>query len=117
MLEINTHDPDFEIPFFDDYQAEAVALAIYPREVWDSYLPLQLASEAGEVAGKFGKAFRKDKEVDYEAVAYELGDLLWYVANLASELGYTMSEIATMNINKLKDRKDRGVLKGDGDNR
>lgn len=105
------------ILYFDEYQAEAVALGVYPQEEWKAYLPLQLASEAGEVAGKFGKAVRKGEDIDPHAVALELGDVLWYVANLAEMVGYDLSEIARMNIEKLESRKARGVLNGDGDNR
>jgi NTP pyrophosphatase (non-canonical NTP hydrolase) len=102
---------------FDDYQVEAVELGIYKPESWCVYLPLQLASEAGEVAGKFAKAVRKGEDIDPEALALELGDVLWYVANLADWLGYDLSEIAQMNIDKLTDRRKRNVIHGDGDNR
>lgn len=108
---------DERIDHLDDYQAHAIALGVYPQEEWKAYLPLQLASEAGEVAGKFGKAVRKGEDIDPHAVALELGDVLWYVANLAEMVGYDLSEIATMNIEKLEDRTKRGVLNGDGDNR
>lgn len=107
-----------------DYQADAVDTAVYPEEVAFSYLPLKLAGEAGEVAEKIGKLYRKHGVdapaaimFDREAIALELGDVLWYVANLADVLGYGLDDIAAMNLEKLKSRKERGVLIGDGDNR
>jgi NTP pyrophosphatase (non-canonical NTP hydrolase) len=101
----------------DDYQSQALSLAVYPPETALEYCLLQLASEAGEAAGKLGKALRKKAPVDKEALAYELGDTLWYVANAAEVLGYDLSMIAEMNIAKLQDRSIRGVIHGDGDNR
>jgi len=106
------------------YQEKALATAIFPKEVAFSYLPLKLAGEAGEVAEKFGKLFRKygpDIPVGIEDVhkelAKELGDVLWYVAVLGNQLGYSLEQIAEINIDKLSSRKDRGVLEGSGDNR
>jgi len=82
---------------------------------------LGLNQEAGEVAGKFKKALRDDDNFITTSrrrdIGYELGDVLWYVADLAGEIGYTLEEIATMNLNKLKDRERRGVLGGSGDGR
>lgn len=106
---------------FNEYQTAAAALAVYDREAWDVYLPLQLASEAGEVAGKFGKAIRKNVYVEdlykREELMKEIGDVLWYVANIANELGVTLEDVAEMNIHKLRDRVERNVIHGDGDNR
>ena len=81
---------------------------------------LGLASEAGEVAGKVSKVYRDDNGYTDGAVAaigYELGDLLWYVATTATYFGFSLSEIADMNITKLKSRKERGVIGGSGDHR
>ena len=50
-------------------------------------------------------------------IAKELGDVLWYVANLAEDIDYDLQQIAEINLNKLRSRKDRDVLKGSGDNR
>jgi NTP pyrophosphatase (non-canonical NTP hydrolase) len=102
---------------FDTYQTCAVNLAVFPEEEAENYLPMQLAAEAGEVAGKFAKALRKGVDVNPEDVAYELGDVLWYVANLAYEMGYSLETIAVMNINKLEDRAKRDVIHGEGDKR
>lgn len=101
----------------DQYQKDAVNLAIYPKETALEYCLLQLTSEAGEAAGKLGKALRKGTDLNKEDLALELGDVLWYIANTANEIGYDLSEIATMNIDKLIDRTNRNVINGDGDHR
>lgn len=85
------------------------------------YLTMGLASEAGEVAGKVKKALRDHNGViDQQrslAIADELGDVLWYIARLADELGWDLNQVARNNIAKLADRKERGVIRGDGDKR
>ena len=106
---------------FKKYQDIARTTAIYPHEYKIVYPALGLSGEAGEVAEKVKKSIR-DKEgmwapEDKSAVAKELGDVLWYIANLASDLGLDMQEIAEKNIEKLLSRKQRGVLGGSGDNR
>ena len=102
--------------WMNEYQKAAKKTAIYPT-VWSVVYPaMGLASEAGEVAGKVKKMMR-DGEHDRLAIAKELGDVLWYVAVLASDLGYTMEEVARMNQNKLTDRCVRGTLRGSGDER
>jgi NTP pyrophosphatase (non-canonical NTP hydrolase) len=102
----------------NEYQVDAVSLATYPKENGLVYTGLKLAGEAGEYADKLGKFYRGDyDELPGEALAYELGDTLWYIAACAQELGYTLREIADMNLRKLNSRKDRGVLQGDGENR
>jgi NTP pyrophosphatase (non-canonical NTP hydrolase) len=103
----------------DEYQAIAVSTAIYPRDTCEaafSYCALGLTGEAGEVAEKI-KKFLRDGVINDEEVAKEIGDVLWYCANLADELGFTLQEVAVMNANKLYNRKMRGVLQGNGDNR
>lgn len=91
-----------------EYMKRAVALAQYPDEVWDSYLPLQLCSEAGEVAAEFAKPQRKGADYSREKIGIELGDVLWYVANLADAFDYTLEELMETNIKKLENRY--GVL-------
>lgn len=108
---------EVDIKDFADYQRLTAETAVYPKERALEYLSTGLAAEVGEFCGKIAKTFRKDKELDKEAAAQELGDVLWFVAQSCQHLGYEMSQIATMNINKLLDRKERGVLKGDGDYR
>ena len=101
---------------FDGYQDLSESTAVYPKSVAIEYLSLGLVSEAGEVAGKVKKALR-DGTFDAEAVADELGDCLWYIAQMATELDFYLSDIAKHNLEKLKDRKERGVLGGNGDKR
>ncbi len=101
------------------YQNLAVALAIYPPENGLQYLALGVIDEAGEVAGKVKKYFRGDKDYETmkEEIVPELGDVLWYLANLAHYLDIDMEEVAQRNITKLTSRKERGTRKGDGDER
>ena len=85
------------------------------------YPALGLASEAGEVAGKIKKAIRDNNglvdKARKEDIKEELGDEMWYVAQLATDLGLTLDEIARANIEKLYSRLERGKIQGDGDNR
>lgn len=101
---------------FDDYQKAAAKTAIYQDAV---YPILGLASEAGEVAGKVKKYIRDggDYRVMHEELAKELGDVLWYVSAIAKDIGYDLSVIASMNLDKLSDRQSRGKIQGSGDNR
>lgn len=85
------------------------------------YPTLGLANEAGEVAGKIKKIFR-DKEgkigdAEREALKQELGDVLWYFAQICTELGLSMSDVAEANLKKLASRQQRGTLYGEGDTR
>lgn len=85
------------------------------------YPTLGLANEAGEVAGKVKKLFRdKGGEIsieDREELKYELGDVLWYLAQICTELDLTLEEVAEANIRKLFSRLERGTLHGEGDKR
>lgn len=101
----------------DDYQSDARQFALYPLSGAVVYPTLGLCGESGEVAEKVKKSIRGDKKLNTEELAKELGDVLWYLANLASDLGLDLSTIATTNLHKLASRRDRGVLQGDGDNR
>ena len=101
---------------FDAYQDFTDETAIYPPEKGLEYVALGLASEAGEFAGKVKKMIR-DNKYDLEAMASELGDVLWYVARAAAELDLHLSDIAQENVEKLKSRMERGKLKGSGDDR
>ncbi|MFZ2114561.1 MAG: nucleoside triphosphate pyrophosphohydrolase family protein [Solirubrobacteraceae bacterium] len=104
-----------------EYQRESRRTAEYPREAWLAYPALGLAGEAGEVAEHAKKAIRDDggKVGDERraAMSKELGDVLWYVAQLATELGLDLDQIASQNLEKLFSRQQRGVLSGSGDDR
>ena len=102
---------------FDEYQKFTRETAVYPKQKAFEYLILGLCSEAGEVAGKLKKVIRGDKVMDTEEIVSELGDVLWYVARIADELDVPLSRIARENNTKLLSRKERGVIKGDGDRR
>lgn len=103
------------------YQAATAPTAIYPPEHGLVYTALGLASEAGEVAGKVKKAIRDEGGVispeRRDALAHEIGDVLWYCARLAAEIGYDLNDIGAMNLSKLNARKTQGLLGGDGDTR
>ena len=107
---------------FIEYQQKAQEFAIYPTKGKDlSYPILGLNGEAGEVAEKYKKVLRDrkgfmDAETDVE-IAKELGDVLWYLSDIAFELGISLETIAKMNIEKLSSRQSRNTLYGDGDNR
>lgn len=113
LLSIAKHHTCLSLDF-SQYQPLAFATAIYPREHAITYPALGLASEAGEVAGKIKKMLR-DGNLDIAALKAELGDVLWYIAALCSDLGLSMQEVAEENLRKLQDRKERDKLKGDGD--
>ena len=107
---------------FNDYQSKSRHTAKYPDIGHPVIYPtLGLVNEAGEVAGKIKKVFRdKDGEISAETrdvLKAELGDVLWYLAQIATELDLLLDEIAESNIAKLRDRLERGKIKGDGDNR
>jgi NTP pyrophosphatase (non-canonical NTP hydrolase) len=104
-----------------EYQRLSRSTAQYPRNEALTYPALGLAGEAGEFADHAKKVIRDDGgEVTAgrrEAMAKELGDVLWYVAQLASELELDLDEIAQANLDKLLSRQRRGVLSGSGDDR
>lgn len=100
----------------DEYQNQARRYAIYKKEFRIVYPTLGLTEEAGEVSGKISKWMR-DGNIDKDEVAKELGDVLWFAAMLAEDLGYPLSDIAQMSLDKLESRKKRGKLRGSGDNR
>ena len=102
----------------------------YPERFKTIYPALGLNGEAGEVADKVKKIIRGDVPTVFDAngavcipedvrqaLAKEVGDVLWYVAMTAYDLGFSLEEIAMMNYEKLKSRQERGVISGSGDNR
>lgn len=107
---------------FEEYQAESRKTAIYPNKDNNFIYPtLGLAGEAGEVAEKVKKVLRDGNgEVSLEKkeeIKKELGDVLWYIANLSKELGLSLEDVAQGNLEKLRSRQERGELHGSGDNR
>jgi NTP pyrophosphatase (non-canonical NTP hydrolase) len=104
-----------------EYQRLSRSTAQYPRNEALTYPALGLAGEAGEFADHAKKVIRDDGgQVTDErraAMSKELGDVLWYVAQLATELGLDLDEIAQANLDKLLSRQRRGVLSGSGDER
>jgi NTP pyrophosphatase (non-canonical NTP hydrolase) len=103
-----------------DYQRRSRVTAVYPDAGSNlTYPALGLCGEAGEAAEKVKKAIRDDGgELTPErrdALAAELGDVLWYVAQLATEAGLELDQIARANLEKLLSRRDRAVLQGSGD--
>ena len=104
------------------YQDKAGETAIFPKHRAMEYLALGLTGEAGEIANKI-KKFIRDGATEEEflekkiQVGYEIGDVMWYCAVLAQEMGMDLGHIMEKNIEKLHDRKKRGKLSGSGDNR
>jgi NTP pyrophosphatase (non-canonical NTP hydrolase) len=106
---------------FQDYQQKARETAIYPSEHSILYPTLGLCGEAGEVAEKVKKVIR-DKggefdETDRMNIRKELGDVLWYMAQICSDLDLRLESIAIANVEKLRLRKEKGTLSGSGDER
>ncbi len=111
---------------FKEYQEKSRVTAVYP-EAGDTfqYPVLGLLAEAGEVADKLKKHIRdrglyKPSDLNEEQkteLGKELGDVLWYLSQLATELGVDFDDVAGQNIEKLYSRKERGKLGGSGDNR
>lgn len=109
----------------NEYQSGARTTALYPEHARIVYPALKLAGEAGEVAEKLGKLMRDEGfepgaplgDAARDALVKELGDVLWYVANLAADLGVGLDEVASINLAKLASRRDRGVIHGSGDER
>jgi NTP pyrophosphatase (non-canonical NTP hydrolase) len=105
-----------------EYQRRSRATAVYPDAGSNlTYPALGLCGEAGEAAEKVKKAIRDDGgELTPErraALAAELGDVLWYVAQLATEAGLDLDALARENLDKLLSRRDRNMLQGSGDTR
>jgi NTP pyrophosphatase (non-canonical NTP hydrolase) len=104
---------------FETYQEIAATTAVYKDKV--VYPTIGLAGEVGEVSEKVkkvlrdsGGVFSEEKKIE---IAKELGDVLWYVSAIATDLDLYLVDIAQTNIDKLLSRKERGVISGSGDNR
>lgn len=118
-----TEDEEFEIITknertrmnLNEYQKQAMTTC---EEQCDNiiYMTLGLAGEAGEFANKVKKQIR-DGALDEKAAMKELGDVLWYVAGCAKQLGYDLEDVARVNLLKLADRAERNAIGGNGDER
>ena len=106
---------------FNDYQKLTQKTANYPKELGLNYATLGLVGEAGEVANKVKKIIRDDNNILTEErrkqLNFEIGDILWYCSQLATELDLNLENIAIDNIKKLNDRCLRNKINGDGDYR
>jgi NTP pyrophosphatase (non-canonical NTP hydrolase) len=108
---------------FDAYQRDSRSTRVGPLRTDHPivYPTLGLVNEAGEVAGKVKKIFRDHggeiTEADRAALVLELGDVLWYLTQICTELDVTLADVATANLEKLASRAARGTIRGDGDDR
>ncbi len=112
----------------DKYQEDAFTF-ITENAKNPAYLIAGIAEETGELCGKFAKAVRNGTlDADFtpssntpkefsDAAVKELGDVLWFCANLADWMGVQLSDVMARNIEKLADRKERGKIIGEGDER
>lgn len=101
----------------DQYQHSAMSFRLPTAD--RTYALLNLVAEAGEVAGKAAKHIRDGGDVEQynESIKKELGDVMWQVAAVAKDHGFTLSEICTHNLEKLASRQQRNVIQGSGDTR
>ena len=107
---------------FKEYQDKAKKTAVYPDIGKNFIYPtLGLVGESGEVAEKIKKVIRdKNGVIDENTrsdLKKELGDVLWYLNQLATELNLSLDEIADENLDKLFSRMERNKIHGEGDNR
>lgn len=107
---------------FDKYQTHRRDTDKYNKKEAPFCHTLGLCSEAGEVAGKVDKLYRKTHKFEpsdeqKKEIAKELGDVLWFLVACADDIGYSLSEIAEINLDKLADRDKRDKICGEGDNR
>lgn len=108
---------------FKEYEDFAKTTAIYPEDKKVIYPAFGLSGEVGEIMEKLKKIMRGGGELssisdeNKEELKKELGDVLWYISALSGDLGISLSDIANKNIEKLKSRKERDVIHGEGDNR
>ena len=107
---------------FKTYQNKARTTAQYPNLGSNYIYPtLGLVGEAGEVAEKVKKVIRDKKGIfdqdSKDAIKKELGDVLWYLANLCTEFDFSLSDVALKNLDKLRLRASEGKISGSGDNR
>ena len=107
---------------FEEYQKESRKTALYPNKDNNFIYPvLGLCGESGEIAEKIKKVIRDEasimNEQKKEEIKKELGDVLWYLSQIATELGLSLSDVAKLNIEKLQSRLERNKISGSGDDR
>ena len=107
---------------FNTYQNNARLTAQYPNLGSNNIYPtLGLVGEAGEVAEKVKKVIRDKKGIfddeSKKGLKKELGDVLWYISNLCTELDFSLDDVALQNLEKLKLRAAKGKISGSGDDR
>lgn len=104
---------------FNNYQKYARETAIYKDGIF--YPALGLCGESGEVADKIKKIYRDNdgiiSEENKEQIVKEMGDVLWYLANMATDLGVTLEDVAKKNLEKIQSRQEKNLIHGEGDNR
>jgi NTP pyrophosphatase (non-canonical NTP hydrolase) len=104
----------------NEYQEMAVSTSQFPKENGLVYTALGLGNEAGEYQGKIKKYLRGDYKLTPEVrlmLADELGDVAWYLATCADQLGYALEEILEMNVEKVMRRVKNNTVRGNGDSR
>ena len=107
---------------FEEYQKESRKTALYPNRDNNFIYPvLGLCGESGEIAEKIKKVIRDEagivSEQKKEEIKKELGDVLWYISQIATELDFSLGAVAKLNIEKLQSRFERNKISGSGDNR
>jgi len=101
---------------FDQYQEDAMSLRL--PSATPAYVVHNLVSEVGEFFGHVAKATRDGPPDDIvEKLRKEVGDMLWSIAGICADNGWSLGDVARENFTKLTDRKNRGKLQGSGDNR
>ena len=101
----------------DDYQADAYSTAIYSTQYAVTYPVLGLVGEIGEFANQWKKTIRDGARIDPEWAMRELGDVLWYLSAICTDLNLSLGDVALANLDKLASRATRGQLGGNGDDR
>lgn len=114
---MNEHDMFSILSGANEYQAFTRTTAKYPRHKGVEYCLYGLVSEVGEVADKLKKPIRDGYSIDPNAISKEIGDVVWYCARLADELGVDFGKILWDNMEKLTSRNERNVISGSGDDR
>lgn len=100
---------------FNEYQQKAMSFRLESAN--SPYAFMGLVGEVGELYGAIAKAMRDDTEIDTEYIKKELGDILWFVAAITTDMNLNLSDVANKNIEKLGSRKARGTIQGSGDDR